>query len=137
MCRQQSQNAPMINSVFGRVEKEKIIVTSTFSFFNCFSKAVRYRIKRYRVKLAPIDSFLQHDNLKPFPNKPWFSHVCSSSLLKTQWEKEKLLATSNFSFSHSIFYLFKELSAIFIKFKIVVCKHFELEGPKIYHLGKG
>ena len=49
----------------------------------------------------------------PFPNKPWFLHVCSTSLLKTQWEKEKLLETSNFSFSHSVFYLFGELSGIF------------------------
>ena len=31
---------------------------------------------------------------------------------------EKLLVTSNFSFSHSVFYPFEEHSAIFIKFKI-------------------
>ena len=30
-------------------------------------------------------------------------------------EKEKLLITSNFSFSRSVFYLFGELSAIYIK----------------------
>ena len=39
----------------------------------------------------------------PFPNKPWFLRVCSTSLLKTLWEKEKLLIMSNFSFSHSVF----------------------------------
>ena len=39
----------------------------------------------------------------PFPNKPWFLRVCSKSLLKTLWEKEKLLVTSNFSFSHRVF----------------------------------
>ena len=60
----------------------------------------------------------------PFPNKPWFLPVCSTSLLKTMWEKEKLLITSNFSFSHSVFYLLRELSAIFYKFEIVVCKLF-------------
>ena len=38
-----------------------------------------------------------------FPNKPWFLRVCSTSLLKTLWENEKLLVTSNFSFSHSVF----------------------------------
>ena len=27
----------------------------------------------------------------------------SSDVLKTQWEKEKLLVTSDFSFSHSVF----------------------------------
>ena len=62
----------------------------------------------------------------PFPNKPLFLCVCSVILLKTLWEKEKLLVTSNFSFSHSVFYPFGELSAIFIKIKIVVCKLFQL-----------
>ena len=61
----------------------------------------------------------------PFPSKPWFLRVCSTNLLKTQWEKEKLLITSSFSFSHSVFYPFGELSAIFIKFEIVVCKLFQ------------
>ena len=58
----------------------------------------------------------------PLPNKPLFLCVCSASLLKKVWELEKLLVTSNFSFSHSVFYLFRELSAIFIKSEIVVCK---------------
>ena len=62
--------------------------------------------------------------LNPFTNKPWFLHVCRTCLLKTQWEKEKLLVTSNFSFSHSVFYQFREHSAIFIKFKIAVSKLF-------------
>ena len=64
-------------------------------------------------------------SVNPFPNKPWILRVCSASLLKTLWEKEKLLVTSNFSFSHSVFYLFGELSAIFIKFEIVVCQLFQ------------
>ena len=33
--------------------------------------------------------------------------VWETSLLKTIWEKEKLLVTSNFSFSHSVFYPFE------------------------------
>ena len=40
-------------------------------------------------------------------------------------EKEKLLVMSNFSFSGSVFYLFGEFSAIFIKFEIVICKVFQ------------
>ena len=59
---------------------------------------------------------------KPFPNKPLFSRVCCTSLLKTLVENEKLLITSNFSFSTSVYYPFGELSIIFIKLKIVVCK---------------
>ena len=44
------------------------------------------------------------------------------------WEKEKLLRTSNFSFSHGVFFPFGEIPAIFIKLKIVVCKLFEFGG---------
>ena len=64
-------------------------------------------------------------HFNPFPNKPWFLRVCRTSLLKTLLEKEKLLIMSNFSFSHSVFYLFRERSAVFIKSEIVVCKLFQ------------
>ena len=70
-----------------------------------------------------------------FPNKPWVLHVCSTSLLKTLWEKKKLLVKSNFSFSHSVFYPLGELSAIFIKFKIVVCKLFQF--GRVYNSWSG
>ena len=86
----------------------------------------------------------------PFPNKPLFLHDCPRCLLKTLWEKEKLLVTlktlwekekllvtSYFTFSHNVFYPNGELSAIFIKFRTVVCKLFSLEDPKICCLGKG
>ena len=45
-------------------------------------------------------------NLNPFPHSDTFWCPWETSLLKTLWEKEKLLVTSNFSFSHSVFYLF-------------------------------
>ena len=73
----------------------------------------------------------------PFPNKPWFLRVYSKSLLKTLWEKEKLLLTSNFSFSHSVFYLFRELLAIFIKLGIVVCELFQFGSVWNSSFGKG
>ena len=73
----------------------------------------------------------------PFPNKPWFLRVCCTNLLKTLWEKEKLLVTSNFSFSHSVFYLLGELAAIFIKSKIVICQRFEYGRVKYLSFGKG
>ena len=73
----------------------------------------------------------------PFPNKPWFLRVCSTSLLKTLWEKEKLLVTSNFSFSHSVFFPFRELPVIFIKFEIVVCKLFQFGRVLSSSFGKG
>ena len=42
----------------------------------------------------------------PFPHNDTFWRPWETYLLKTQWEKEKLLVTSNFSFSDSVFYLF-------------------------------
>ena len=65
----------------------------------------------------------------PFPNKPLFS--CSTSQLKTLQEKEKLLLTSNFSFSRSAFYPFGGLPAIFIKYEFVICKLFQFESLKL------
>ena len=47
--------------------------------------------------------------LTPFPKKLWLLRVCSTSPLKTLWEKEKLLILSNFPFSYSVFYPSREL----------------------------
>ena len=55
---------------------------------------------------------------------PCFYMSAVQVFLKKLWEKEKLLVASSFSFSHSVFYPFGELSAIFIKCGIVVCKLF-------------
>ena len=77
-----------------------------------------------RATILTLYSIDTHFN--PFPNKRWFLRVCSTNLLKTLWEKEKLLLTSNFSFSHTVFYPLEELFAISVKFEIVICKHFQL-----------
>ena len=60
---------------------------------------------------------LSSARVNPFPNKPWFLRI---SLLKTLLEKEKLLVASTFG----------ELSAIFIKLEIVVCKLFQFGSLK-------
>ena len=46
-----------------------------------------------------------------------FSGVCSTSLLKTPWQKEKRRVTRNFSLSPGVYYRFGELYAIFTKYK--------------------
>ena len=58
-------------------------------------------------------------HLTLFPNKPWLLCVCSTSLSKTPWEKEKLVLTSNFTFSHSVSCPFRALSANFTEFRIL------------------
>ena len=47
------------------------------------------------------------------------------SFENTVGERKKLLIMGNFPFSHNLSYPFGELSAIFIEFEIVVCKHFQ------------
>ena len=57
--------------------------------------------------------------------------------LKTLRKKEKLLVTSNFSFSHNVFYPFKELSSTLIMSEIVVCKLFQFGRVINLSSGKG
>ena len=69
-----------------------------------------------------VDDYTKRSQVpKPFPSKPRLLFVCNTRLLKTLCEKEKLLVTSNFSSSHSVFNLFGDLSIILFSFKIVVC----------------
>ena len=98
-------------------EKDKLLVTSNLSF----SHTVFYpfgKLSDIFVKLK----ITMYKYFNPFPDKPWFLRVCSASLLKTLWEKDKLLVTSNLSFSHRVVHPFGKLSDIFVKLKIVVCK---------------
>ena len=69
--------------------------------------------------------------LNSLPNKQCFLPVCRTSLLKILWEKEKLLEKFPTEFSACLDS--GELSAIFVKFDIVVsfCE------SKIRRLGKG
>ena len=69
-------------------------------------------LKNIIADLSNFKAFCRR-KVNPFPNKPWFLRVCSTSLLKTLWEKEKLLVTSNFSFSHGLFYPFGKLCCHF------------------------
>ena len=61
----------------------------------------------------------------------------SAVFWKLWGEKEKLLVTSNFSFSHSVFYPFLELFAILIKLTIVVCKFLPFGAVWNLSFGKG
>ena len=62
---------------------------------------------------------------------PWFSRVSSTILLKTMWEKEKLLITSNFSFSPNAFYPYGELPAVSLNLQLLSANSFSLEESKI------
>ena len=95
----------MAESSPNRWEKQKLFVTSNFSFSHCVFKRL--------VQQTHKNQGLCGKGLIPFPNKPLFFHVCSTRLLKTMWEKEKLLIT----FPHNVFDSYRKFSANFIKLK--------------------
>ena len=86
--------------------KEKGLLCDSFRNFplGCKDYQIRYSCTE-QVCQSKLTYYI-FSSFNPFPNKPWFLRVCSRDLLKTLREKEKLLVTSNFSFSHSVFYLF-------------------------------
>ena len=109
-------------------EKEKMLITSIFSFCpsvfkrsipqdpekqvlfgNGLTKILLERARDILVNLlSSAMTYLRQMltstvHLTLFLNKCWFLHVCSTSLYKPLLKTEKLLITSNFSFSHSVF----------------------------------
>ena len=54
-----------------------------------------------------------------------FQHLWKRKLLKTLWEKEKMLVTSIFSFSHKVFYSSQHKFQFLSQIYFVVCKCFE------------
>ena len=78
------------------------------------------------VKKRPLKTLQEKEKmiLNLFQTSPGFYMFSVEVFLKTRWGKGEIV-TSNSSLSHSVFYLFGELPAIFIKFKFVVCKLFQ------------
>ena len=67
--------------------------------------------------------------VNPFSNKHWFIHVFSRSLLKTLWEKEKLLFPTVFSTRLGDFQSFSS------NLKLSYANSFNLEESQICQLG--
>ena len=72
--------------------------------------------------------------LNPFPNKPWFLRVCSTSLTVGKGE---IARNEQFLLFPHCFYQFGELFAISIKFEIVVCKLFQFGRVSNLSFGNG
>ena len=89
--------------------------------------------------------YFYHSVLKSFLSLNWLAlsqkspgfYVSAVRVLKTLSVNEKMLVTSNFSFSQSVFNPFGELCTIFIKYEIVVCKFFHLRSVQNLSFGKG
>ena len=73
-------------------------------------------------------------HFNPFPHNDTYWRPWETNLLKTLWEKEKLLITSNFSFSHSVFYLLDNFLPFSSNLKFSSANFFSLEKAKICRL---
>ena len=110
-------------------EKEKLLVTSNFSlwtispfFHSVFKRLVSQGCQKVSLCGNGLTLSQTSPGLYMSGVKAFWKH-----LLKTLGEKEKLLLTSNSSFSHNVFYPLGQPFATFIKLKIVVCKLFQFE----------
>ena len=107
-------------------------------FRQCFQKACFPEVSKGVIVWEWVNSYWNGpEPFNPLRNKPLYFSVCRTSLLKTLWEKEKLLVKSYFSFFHNVFYPFGELPAIFIKSEIVVCKLFHFGSVENFLFWKG
>ena len=121
-------NVLKMPSLYRVIKVWNFIIKGHYSVLVKLERRHHTELKYKFLKLYPTFKCFKINNesfFNSFPNRPWFFRICSISLLKTLWEKEKLLIMSNFSFSHIVFYLFREFSAIFINSEIVVCKLFQ------------
>ena len=108
-------------SVENIVEKEELRLTCIFSFFiPCFSQSFFLRVVKTLSSfqfcsihdIQHILTLSQTTSFRLFQTERGCRHTISALMKmeesspngwKTLWEKEKLLVTSNFSFSHSVF----------------------------------
>ena len=88
-------------------EWEKMPITSIFSFsHNVFKRLFFFFLRSLKVAMFGKELTLHHtirtldyperDSFNPFPNKPWFLRVYSTSLLKTLWEKGEIAPNEQF-----------------------------------------
>ena len=102
-------------------EQQWVTNESCFEWRNCSSSGVSSCVfevnKTPRIKICLILTLSQ--------TNPGFHVSAVQGFWKHYVKKEKLLVVRNFSFSHCVFNLLRELSAISIKFEIVICKLFQ------------
>ena len=132
-------------SIENSIGREKMLVSNIFSFcyvsifpnkFQFFNNR-KFVVSKMPFQIRPSYNFLFGKEVTISQTNHGFLLVCSIKILKTLWEKEKLLIKSNFSFSHSVFYPFGELLAIFIKLVSVICKLFWFGPVQNLSFGKG
>ena len=68
--------------------------------------------------------------INPLPHNDNFWCTVEKSLLKTLWEKKKMLVTNIFFFSHNVSYPMKDNFNNLSNIEFVVCKYFQFGQAK-------
>ena len=78
---------------------QTVVVAVTLNLLNINSlvRLLSILYESYQNQYTLIDAF------NPLPPKDTFWNICSRRLLKTLWQKEKFINTSNSSFCHNVF----------------------------------
>ena len=88
------------------------------------------------ITLSQMTNFAD-DHFNPFPNKPWFLRVCSTSLIKTLGKGEIVCNEQFLFFSECFLPLFEKFLPISSNLESLSANFFILEESKICHLRKG
>ena len=117
------------------------LVCFSSSSFSLVCILFRKRSEIIQVFSKQSQTILNLSMFNPFPNKPWFLRVCRRSLLKTLWEKEKLLiflasCVDKHGFQGG-FCLLENFLLFSSNLKLSSANSFNLEESKICRLEKG
>ena len=103
-------------------------------------ESIKSQISLSAYELSPnmymYEQYTSWEKFNPFSNKPWFLRDCSTSLSQTLGKGETA-CNKQFLLFPQCFLPFEELYAIFIKFKIVICKLFQFGWVQNLSFGKG
>ena len=105
-----------------------VVVCSFFEFGTVSKWCMKEWVKFEKWHQTNPEVFFPHQHwswFNPLPHNHNISRPCIRNLLKTLWEKEKMLATSIFSFSHNIFYPSQDKFPFLSHIYFVICKSFQ------------
>ena len=129
-------------SKFKAFADNKINATENSNFF--FRKGKKHCGKRRKFWLPAFSLFptmfsrgIFYMVINPFPNKPGFLHVCTTSLLKTLWGKEKLLVKAISPFPTMFSNHLENFLPFSSTLKLSSVTSFTLDESKSVRLGKG
>ena len=115
--------------------KAPIIVMGIVLIIVVTTSSLQFDVINFCLGFYSMSTVFQFFN--PFPHNDTFWHPWETSLLKTLWEKEKLLVTSSCSFPTMFSTVSKTEIIIFVSFDLSSANAFDLDQSKMLSSGNG